>query len=344
VVGVVGTDTVLDCTTAGSTCTCAVGSACGATVPFGALVSLTATPDGSSLFKTWTTTCTGTGTCSLTMNSPKTVGVRFDPSAYLFTANLAGAGQGTVSAIDLTPDPDVLLFACAAGPCSASVGSGHQVSVAAIPAPGFLFTGWTGTYCRGTATPCTVAMDGARSATANFQPAEVPLGVVLTGAGSGTVTGGPIACTSGSSAGCSGMVPYNTSVTLSAAPAPGYIFKRWEGAVGCGTAPTCTVTLTAAKTVNARFEPATFRVTVSMQGLGTGTVTRAATGFVCEKAGSAGATCTFDADNGTTVSLSAAPTGSSTFRGWGVVCTGTGACSFTANSDKSVWATFDPGP
>jgi hypothetical protein len=94
---------------------------------------------------------------------------------------------------------------------------------------------------------------GAQMAALNLdQPApSVRLSVSLAGAGGGAVASdvGGIDC----GAACSASVPSGTLVTLAATPAAGSFFTGWSG--GCsGTAP-CAVTLTAATSVTASFEP-----------------------------------------------------------------------------------------
>ena len=76
-------------------------------------------------------------------------------------------------------------------------------------------------------------------------------------------------------------------------------------------------------------------VTVTKTGTGKGTVTSVPGGINC------GPTCTGSFAQGTTVTLRAAPHVSSTFTGWsGGGCSGTGTCKVTADSAKSVTATF----
>lgn len=53
------------------------GSVCSANVANGATVTLTATPATGSTFTGWSGACSGTGTCTLTMNSVKTAGAIF---------------------------------------------------------------------------------------------------------------------------------------------------------------------------------------------------------------------------------------------------------------------------
>jgi hypothetical protein len=79
----------------------------------------------------------------------------------------------------------------------------------------------------------------------------IRLSVEIDGTGQGTVTGGGINCTSGA---CSAGETPNSSVTLTATPAPGSTFIGWSGASCSGTG-TCTVALAYDQNVIATFGP-----------------------------------------------------------------------------------------
>ncbi len=68
--------------------------------------------------------------------------------------------------------------------------------------------------------------------------------------GSGTVTSSPVGINCGST--CSYAFVYNTVVTLTASPTPPSTFGGWSGE-GCSGTGTCTVTMSAAKSVTATF-------------------------------------------------------------------------------------------
>ena len=84
----------------------------------------------------------------------------------------------------------------------------------------------------------------------SYSPVTSTLTVSLAGSATGTVTSSPtgISC----SPTCSASFPPNTQVTLTPSAGPGGTFSEWRGAC-TGTAPTCLVTVNAAKSVTAVF-------------------------------------------------------------------------------------------
>jgi len=93
-------------------------------------------------------------------------------------------------------------------------------------------------------------MTSARTLTAIFLPSAYLLTVSVSG--SGAVAGGAIQCAAGSADGCSAAIANGESVTLTATPAEGALFRGWSGCPAPSGA-TCTVTMTAARTVTAYF-------------------------------------------------------------------------------------------
>lgn len=138
--------------------------------------------------------------------------------------------------------------------------------------------------------------------------APVPLTVVVSvrGAGSGTVTSSPAGMSCGSV--CTESYPPGTTVTLTARPAPGSGFDRWQGCTSAN-GPTCTVQLSEPRTVQATFW-GTEVVTVVRSGDGSGSVTSSPPGIDC------GDDCTQRYGFGSTVTLTATPAYGSSFAGW----------------------------
>jgi endoglucanase len=167
-------------------------------------------------------------------------------------------------------------------------------------------------------------------------PTTFTLTVAKSGTGSGTVTSTPAGVSCGAT--CSASFNSGTVVTLSAAAASGSTFAGWSG--GCtGTAPTCAVTMSAAQSVTATFNPpvvTNYTLTVAKAGTGSGTVTSSVGGISC------GTACSASLASGTAVTLTAAAASGSTFAGWSGACTGTGTCLVTMTANQSVTATFSP--
>src|SRR5204862_401115 len=123
-------------TPAGITC----GTDCSETYPSGTPVTLTAAPTTGSAFTGWSGgACTGTGPCTVTLTAATTVTASFTPT---FTLTVAKAGSGTVTS---TPAG----ISCGTD-CSEPYASGTAVTLAATPAVGSVFSGWSGGGCTGT--------------------------------------------------------------------------------------------------------------------------------------------------------------------------------------------------
>ncbi|MBA3459633.1 MAG: InlB B-repeat-containing protein [Deltaproteobacteria bacterium] len=159
---------------------------------------------------------------------------------------------------------------------------------------------------------------------------KVPLNIMVSGSGGGTVTSSPagITCTTAS---CSADFDPETVVTLTAVPDTGSVFVGWMGAC-TGTVPTCEVTLAQAASVTATFDIARYAVTVTKSGTGVGVV--AGNGLNC------GATCTVMVDHGTMLSLTATPGTLSVFAGWGGACSGMATCATTVTGPTAITANF----
>lgn len=172
--------------------------------------------------------------------APHTISASF-VAVFPLTVTKAGGGRGLV-----TGNPGAISCGTV---CNDSYSSGTVVTLTAAAEPGYAFGGWSGA-CTGTGS-CVVTMDAAKNVTATF---VLPLvNASTSGSGTGTVSSTPagITCTSGSTANCSNLFPFNTSVTLTATPEWYSVFKGWSGA--CVADP-CTVVVDQTKTVSAAFD------------------------------------------------------------------------------------------
>jgi hypothetical protein len=310
-------------TVAGGAISC--GATCMATLDFGTVVTLTATPATGSTFTGWGGACTGAGTCTVTMDMARAVTATFTLQQFALAVTKGGTGTGTV-----TGGP----ISCGAT-CNANVNFGTVVTLTATAnAADSFFAGWGGA-CTGTGT-CTVTMDMAQSVTATFTLNSYVLTVTKAGAGNGIILGGAINCGSA----CTETATHGTVITLTAMPGTGSVFTGWSGG-GCTGAGSCVVTLTAATSVVATFALQQLTLTVVPAGTGAGTETGG--GINC------GTACSTTVSFGTVVNLLAAPSTTpataSTFNGWsGGGCTGTAGCTVTVTAATTVTATYTLKP
>jgi len=126
---------------------------------FGKSVTLTATPITGSVFAGWSSGgCSGTGTCTVTVDSAVTVAAAFDLQIFTLTVTQAGSGNGMItnSQEDISCGED----------CSEQYTFGTSVTLIVTPNPDSSFKAWSGA-CTG-AGPCTVTMSANNSVSAIF--------------------------------------------------------------------------------------------------------------------------------------------------------------------------------
>ncbi|ABS25884.1 cell wall/surface repeat-containing protein [Anaeromyxobacter sp. Fw109-5] len=327
-------------TVAGPGIDCTTGSTTGCSAPIdnGATVTLTATPNASSIFKRWTGCSSYSGaTCTVSMTNARSVTAAFEPAQYALTVSATEVygGTGTVTGPGIACSPG------ATTGCSAPIANGETVTLTATPNAGAILKRWTGCSSYSGAT-CTVSMSSARSVTAAFEPAEYALTVSATESygGTGTVTGPGIACSPGATTGCSAPVANGGTVTLVAEPAPGSLFKSW---VGCSSTSgaSCTVTLSTPRTVTATFMPSEYPLAVTLSGTYGASGSVSGPGISCTA--DAASDCSTAVANGATVTLVAEPAPGSIFKSWvGCSSTSGAACTVTLSSPRTVTASFAP--
>jgi len=137
------------------------GSDCSESYNQGTSVTLTATPASGSIFGGWSGGgCSGTGSCSITMNSNQTITATFNQQPqHTLTVTKSGTGSGTVTSspagINCGDD------------CSESYSKVQKVKLTAKADASSTFAGWSGGGCSGTKT-CTVTVDTVVTVTAVF--------------------------------------------------------------------------------------------------------------------------------------------------------------------------------
>src|SRR5580704_17289487 len=263
---------------AGITCP----SICTANFTNGASVTLSETPNSGSTFAGWSGSCTGTGSCVVTMSAAKSVTATFNSTtSFALGVTEAGSGSGTVSSSPAGID-------CVTGSsanCSANYSAGTVVTLTATPNggsanPPSTFAGWSGA-CTGTGM-CVVTMSAAKSVTATFNLPTYALTATISGTGTGTLTSSPagINCSTGSSVGCTANFTAGIVVTMTETPGSNSTFEEWSGSSCSGT--TCTITMNSARSVGATFNASSYTLTVTENGTGSGTVMSESSGrIVC---------------------------------------------------------------
>lgn len=276
------------------------------------------------------------GTDAQTIDAPPIDGPNIDapPGQFALTVTPAGTGTGTVTSAPAGIN-------CGSD-CTELYSMGTIVVLTASANSDSMFAGWSGGGCTGTGT-CTVTVNAATTVTATFDRRMYTLTVNRAGNGSGTVTSSPAGINCGAT--CQAIFNHGQVVTLTATPTgTGNVFSGWSGGGCSGAATTCQVTLTAATTVTATFDPAMHTLTVSLAGSGTGTVTSAPAGINCP------GDCSQPYNDNTMVTLTATRTTSplasvSNFAGWSGGCSGMATtCTVTMTAATTVTARFDLAP
>jgi alpha-tubulin suppressor-like RCC1 family protein len=304
----------------------ACGQTCTGSFTGGSQVTLTGVANTDSTFTGWTGCDSVSGaTCTVAMNNTRSVTAIFMLKRFTLSVATSGAGHGAV-----TSNPSGINCGTA---CSSDYPIGTAITLTAAPAADSIFSGWTGCDSTSGAT-CTLTMGNPRSVTAAFALKTFTLSVGKSGVGSGTVTSDLSGINCGTA--CSSDYVINTSVTLTASPAANSVFLGWTGC-DSASSTTCTVLMSAAKSVTANFDLKRFTLTVAVirELLGNGTVTSSPAGISC------GSDCSETYVIGTVVTLTAQPSGISLFDKWkGCDVSNGTSCTVTMNAAKSVTASF----
>ena len=228
-----------------------------------------------------------------------------------FTLTVSVTGNGTVTGGGIS---------CGSG-ATACTSAGHAansaVTLTATPSSGATFTGWGGGTCTGTVPTCTVTFNAAKTVTAAFSGGTSTFALTVSAAGPGRVTGNGINCGNGATT-CTATFTPGTTAVLSQSPASGASFRGWGGSC-TGTAATCTVSMTAAKSVSATFAAAGTPGTLTVRVLGRGSVSTSA--GACSSTGGT-KTCVQHFKAGASAALTARAAAGQSFLGWSGACTG----------------------
>ncbi|NLD72420.1 MAG: hypothetical protein GX649_06850, partial [Chloroflexi bacterium] len=190
------------------------------------VVTLTALPAAGWDFVGWSGDVTGTDNpTTITITGHNDVTATFEPAdALALTVNTVG--QGTVAR-----DPDMAAYV-----------AGTEVTLTAMPAEGWVFTGWSGDLS-GNQNPTTITMDSVKTVTATFIAVEDGHTLNTAVEGQGRVDVSP----------AKDVYDEGEVVTLTAVPDPGWSFVGWSGDL-TGSDNPATITVNDDITITATFE------------------------------------------------------------------------------------------
>jgi len=169
------------------------------TYPQGQVVNVTATPATGYAFDHWSGACSGSGSCSVTLDADKSVTAHFAAITYDLTIAVNPTGAGTTN-----PTAGVHNYAY-----------GTVVNVTAAPATGYAFSSWSGCNSSSGST-CTVTMNADKTATANF----VEVGAITSAA---TPSAGTVAV--------GGQVVVSVNIDMTGAVAPNNALGGFTGSL-----------------------------------------------------------------------------------------------------------------
>lgn len=250
-----------------------------------------------------------------------------DRVACVGTANVAVVVEGSGSVVSI---PGGLV--CHES-CGRRFALGTELVLEARSSGDSAFDGWGGD-CAGSEPSCALTLNGDRGVQARFRTTAFRLTVGVEG-GPGSVTSVPEGIDACDTT-CQRFFLRDTQVNLTATPGPNRELQRWEG--DCeGSSPTCTVAMSEAREVRARFRRPGQLLEVVKEGTGAGTVTSMPPGIDC------GLECEAAFSDNRNVTLTAEAAVGSRFEGWGGACAESGVeptCEVRMSEPRTVVATF----
>lgn len=308
------------------------------------VVYLSAMPAPGFYVGAWTGCDTVTGPqatqCSVTMRTARTVSATFVPPVPVIVSPVPT--NGTVSAPPSRTGSGINCGGPPPGTCQAGYAPDEIVTLTAFPQAGFQVGPWNG--CDTFVGPqCTVRASTARTVSVIF---AVP-GVALTVAPvptNGTVSGRGINCGEPIGGACQAGFEPSEQVTLTAMPAAGYRVGTWNGCDST-TETSCTVRMSAARTVSVTFALSGVALTISpvpLNGMISGSPSTLGPGLDCRSSLPAFPTrCQAGYPSDEIVMLSALPNAGYEVGTWTGCDTVNGAeCRVRMNAPRTVSMTF----
>jgi hypothetical protein len=261
------------------------GDDCSEVYTQGTKVTLTAKADVNSTFTGWSGGgCTGTKTCTVTVDSEITVTASFalkTPDISVARTSLdfgsVKVGKKVTKTLKITNNGsgDLVITLSGVEGTDFSIQGSSSVTIKSKQSytPKVLFTPKsaglkTATLKIDSNDPDTPILDIELHGSTIEQPQQFTLTVTKAGPGSGTVTSNPAGINCGND--CSESYDQGTSVTLTATPASGSTFGGWSGA--CSGTGTCVVIMNADIAVTAALSARPPAISVSPSSLDFGSV------------------------------------------------------------------------
>jgi hypothetical protein len=311
------------------------GTDCSEDYQAGTSVILSAVAAENSVFTQWSGACSGSSSCTVTMDAAKNVQAIFTTTLVepkILTVQKIGSGKGSVSSTPAGID-------CGSD-CTENYTTSTSITLTATPEADSRFARWKGD-CQGTTNTCTLTVENAnKTVVAVFAKIRMKLLKIQTrGSGKGNVSSTPAGIDCGSD--CTQNYKSGTLVTLTATPDENSIFVRWKGGSCKGSKQTCTVKMYKPRTTIAVFKSSLtqYRLRVGLPGSGDGQVTNDLKTIDCSFFKSK---CSANFSDNTKVTLTAKPSDSSSkFIRWRGACRGTNpVCTITMDSKKYTRAVF----
>ncbi len=295
------------------------GEGCNALLEQGQSVMLVASANDGYQFDGWSGDCSGTASCSLSIDGNKAVTAHFSP--ILVKLTLEFSGQGGVSSTSG--------LSCSSSPCQFSLPLGETVSLVANPSSGFQLDSWGGA-CSGKST-CAVTMDSNKRVVADFSPIMHQL--TLRASSGGLIATGDQSLECSEST-CTFSFAEGSLLDLKTLVKSGYQFESWGGA--CSGTGTCSLDIKQDIAVSANFSPIFHTLTVSVsEG---GSVSSLAADLNC----SAGV-CSTQVQESKKITLSALSSAGYDFESWSGQCAGSSSdCAIIVESDEALSVNFSP--
>jgi hypothetical protein len=287
------------------------------------------------------------------MTRPRTVTAVFHDEQPV-TVNLVGVGTGRAGSAG-GGIACIRAAGATTGKCVESLPWGAVATVTAMPDANSSFGGWSGCEVVNGNT-CSVTIGGPLVLTATFSRAKVPLALVASGAGAGTmqVNGQSICAISAGAVprACTVQVDIGASITVTNVPGAGAVSGGLTG--DCTGATSCTFVVAGVSTVRGRFDvaevppppPQPPTLLLNLIGTGQGRVTFGTTLDCSVIDTRMTGTCSAAIPFGTTVVLTAIPGRNSTLGRWGAPCQrSTGlTCTIVVRERTPLNIRFDPAP